>query len=739
MRRRLVPFAFVALVALLPIVRPFVANEIFVFRDHYDYFAPLRHFTAEVLRSGHLPLWNPYNGSGERWLANPQTGVFYPPTWVFLAVPFARAYLLFLAIHLMALAVGSYALFRRWVSTQSALIGSVLVTLGGPTLSLLDVNNNLASFAWFPWLVDAALDLRDGRPLARIRSVLFLALTFLGGEPMLAAVGWAVFAAIALSGKRFAPRAIKTVAGIALVSMLLVAVQLFPFLEMTGGSDRISGLPASVAFANSLHPSDWLSIAVAPRAPGTTFVFLETSQTYLLSLYLGGFALLGLMALLLSAREVSARIRKVAGVSLVLLSIVVLLAAGRFLPPLAELMTAADLNVSRYPARFAPFGAFALVLLATLGLDRLEDLDGRRRAVLIIATAVAAFLTYVWFFPSVQRSSFSVLAAIGSTAMILTVFAGAPRLLRIEGWGYALALVAAVDLLSAASPLLISAPWDPTSPYERILDQRSKLIRLPDSSPSTGGGQAAPFEREQWLSGYLNLYLRQFDASTSAPVLSDDYVRLHDAALYRPRFDLLDFLSAEYLLTSRPLAPAGYRKADMVGNVHIYRSERSLPMISLWVAARTASTAEEALSTVLARGFDARREIVITGRAEREPPPPAGGEPLRARIFRSEISPRGVVLDVYTSRPILLSVNQLDAPGWRIELNGSEAPGLLANGMFRAVRLPAGTHHVVWSYHSRALEMGAILSCLAVAFLALEGARLMRKREDGKTFHEARG
>src|ERR1700726_4558619 len=73
-------FALLALLALLLFVRPLIRGEVFTFRDHSDYFQPPRYFTALELRQGRMPLWNPYNASGEPWLANPQTGVFYPPT-----------------------------------------------------------------------------------------------------------------------------------------------------------------------------------------------------------------------------------------------------------------------------------------------------------------------------------------------------------------------------------------------------------------------------------------------------------------------------------------------------------------------------------------------------------------------------------------------------------------------------------------------------------------------------------
>src|SRR5688572_27650530 len=97
------PLVLIALLATTLFLAPFLKLEVFSLRDHFDYFQPLRHFTAEELKEGRLPFWNPYSASGEPWLANPQTGVFYPPAWMFLLLPFATAYMLFLLFHLVLL------------------------------------------------------------------------------------------------------------------------------------------------------------------------------------------------------------------------------------------------------------------------------------------------------------------------------------------------------------------------------------------------------------------------------------------------------------------------------------------------------------------------------------------------------------------------------------------------------------------------------------------------------------
>src|SRR5205085_11795560 len=158
LRRHRFGLTLIALIAAAMFLPAILRRDVFVLRDHFDYFQPLRWFTSQELRAGRLPLWNPYNASGEPWLANPQTGVFYPPTWLFLIIPFPAAYMLFLLLHLVILGWGGYLLFSRTVSEGTALAGAVALMFSGPVLSLLDINNNLASLAWVPIVIWCAAE-----------------------------------------------------------------------------------------------------------------------------------------------------------------------------------------------------------------------------------------------------------------------------------------------------------------------------------------------------------------------------------------------------------------------------------------------------------------------------------------------------------------------------------------------------------------------------------------------------
>src|SRR6185503_4299325 len=127
---------------------------------------------------------------------------FYPPAWIFLILPFATAYMLFLLFHLIVLGWGAYLLFARKVEPGAAMFGAVALMLSGPVLSLLDVNNNLAAFAWIPLALWCAAE------HASIRGGFSLALVFLAGEPFLAGVAALMYVCISRKARDVAVAAL---------------------------------------------------------------------------------------------------------------------------------------------------------------------------------------------------------------------------------------------------------------------------------------------------------------------------------------------------------------------------------------------------------------------------------------------------------------------------------------------------------------------------------------------------
>lgn len=345
--------AVIVAIAFAIVAKPLLTSEVFTFRDHASYFQPLRFFTAVQLQHHHLPLWNPYNASGEPWLANPQTGVFYAPTWLFVFLPFPAAYSLFLFLHLALLGIGALVLFNRRVSVDAALVGAIALMVSGPALSLLDVTNNFTTFAWLPLVIWCGVA-RAGVSV----SALAIAMSFLAGEPFFAAIGALMFAILRRDD-------IRGVVVTALAAFGLTAVQLFPFLEMLHDSDRAATIPREQVFRDSMPLLDWLRIAVPPHLDLYAYD-THLGQHFIPIIYCGMatvlLALIGTIARPLAARRFP----------LALLLFAIVVAAGSHLPPVEWLFAHLPLTLFRYPARVVPLGALAIAALASLGWERLR-------------------------------------------------------------------------------------------------------------------------------------------------------------------------------------------------------------------------------------------------------------------------------------------------------------------------------------------------------------------------------
>lgn len=573
------PLVLLVVLPTILILPHLVRSEVFTLRDHFDYFQPLRWFTATELQAGRLPLWNPYNASGEPWLANPQTGVFYPPAWLFVLLPFAAAYMLFLLFHVVLLGWGAYLLFARTASQGAALVGAAALMFCGPVLSLMDVSNNLATLAWIPlalWCAAEGAWRRGGAALA---------LAFLGGEPFFAAVG-----AVLYAGRAFArPDGLKTVLRSALVSLGLSAVQLFPFLEMVRNSDRAAGLDASLILMHSMSWSDWLRFVV-PIERGATQQFIPVVYT---GVVVCALALLG--------------VRKRTWPWLVLLAVSVAISFG------SGLLTELPLTLFRYPARLVPLAALAAIALAVAGWERIRP--NRRWVDLVVM------------------------------------------------------LILVLDLVPRARLLLPAAPFRrDVVPYAKEVGADAKFLRA---------GTVDARHRTAWISGYLNLYDRRFDAFTAAPVVSNAYVRVHRGLLESPTREELARKGIGWVVTRHELAPA-FEKAARAQNVTVYRNQLILPM------------------------------AFLTTRA------PLTVHPARLRLDTSHVR-----VSVDAPQEGLLVVLQQRAPGWRVSIDGVETREFAVDALFRGVQVTRGHHEIVWTYRPRSLFLGAIVTALTLLAMTL--------------------
>ena len=213
---------------------------------------PYLDWNRAELRSGHLPLWNPHNGSGAPHLANGQSRVFSPFSVPFYVLPLRAALVVASYSILMVAGMLAYGLARHLRRSHLAgLVAAVGYTFCGGVLVWLHWGiSGAAAFApGMVWAASAAALAEDGR--ARRRAVAALAacvaLSLVAGHPETTFFG--AGAAVVFAGARLAvarPTRLRALAGAGavaggvLLGAAVAAVQLLPLLEYIGQSPGLA-------------------------------------------------------------------------------------------------------------------------------------------------------------------------------------------------------------------------------------------------------------------------------------------------------------------------------------------------------------------------------------------------------------------------------------------------------------------------------------------------------------------
>ena len=242
----------------------------------------------------------------------------------------------------------------------------------GPTLSLLDISNNLTTFAWIPLVLWCALS-----GASAPWSGAAIAMSFLAGEPFFATAGAVMFVLI----RR------RQVIDVALTAFCLAAIELLPYLAATVGSDRAGAVSAEEILRDSMPLGDWLYMAIPPPI-GSAGIAAGLHERFIPLVYVG------LVPVVLAVVGVVTSIRRRATLSwLALLAVCILISSGSFFRPVAMLLTSLPVTLVRYPARVVPLGALAVIALAVVGWDRLAHFAGPRWLALLFACLIIIDLT----------------------------------------------------------------------------------------------------------------------------------------------------------------------------------------------------------------------------------------------------------------------------------------------------------------------------------------------------------
>jgi hypothetical protein len=214
----------------------------------------------------------------------------------------------------------------------------------------------------------------------------------------------------------------------------------------------------------------------------------------------------------------------------------------------------------------------------------------------------------------------------------------------------------------------------------------------------------------------------------------EGHYRLHFHSLFvqadSPVFDLLN---VKYVLTDQRLDGKWKLAYEDAGSVKVYRNTDVLPRAFVVYRAEIVDNATQSLERVTDSTFNFRKRAVL------EEMPAGWTEPLEvpdstATVQITDYQPNQIRLRVETAADGLLVLTDTYAPGWKPLLDGHLAPVFVADHAFRAVGVPTGTHQVEFVYEPRGFRVGAMVSLVTMAALALVPliARIRCARDSGR-------
>jgi hypothetical protein len=214
--------------------------------DGWSQNLPIRILIAEMIRNGHLPLWNPYIFCGMPLLASIQPGALYPATWLFAVFsPKTAMNLVVITTYHIAL-IGAYLYARRIGCNRfGSMIAGITFAFGGFMTAHLGHTNLIASGAWLPWILLALEELYLNLRWRWVAlGALFIALLFFAGGPQVTFYALMVAGAYGLFSLRFREekerrrRFLFGAAAMAACGALMAAIQVLPTRELTRQGER---------------------------------------------------------------------------------------------------------------------------------------------------------------------------------------------------------------------------------------------------------------------------------------------------------------------------------------------------------------------------------------------------------------------------------------------------------------------------------------------------------------------
>lgn len=726
---------------------PVIQNRHIMSMDPVDQFVPWLKFNTQFLRSGQMPLWNPYEGCGQPYLANMQSAFFFPPNlfpalmgikWGLVMIYLMRLYLCGILIFLYLSEIN----VDYRVSILAAVAG---MFTGYNTRWLYQANSALAFYIPLGLLaIEHIVRHRDSIKGYLLVSIGF-ALAIFGGHPETLFYGTTVILLYTLVRIPTAykgiegVRAIVRLAGFLLIGLLIAGVQLVPFIEYLFHSTAYMARPAEgnppLIFLSSLLFSlvqNFLSTLFNIRTGYVVFYALYPLSSLG---YTGITMVLLCIAAIAGLRQVRSNI--VAAYLLIMIYLIVVSTNIPFLHHWLLLLPGFKLSWTYFA--FGDLSLF-IIFLGAFALDAYSKnrLGLKYFSYAFIATLGMLAVFFAFFFITMSRAigpsaanrfllALPTIVDTAGTVVLLTIsllvimYIRKPALLAFS-LGALVFIETALPMIPRESAIK-PAYFYPKNNIIDFLERQPRPFRIEPLFKADNNEVGAP-----WPLGIVQYYGLEEPGSYDAMLVNrysrlirtmpaDDFANLANVKFFIMtqgsltqfrKLDLKPLLSYNGYTLYQNLSASN--RAFMV---YDYKTVPSSPHDLTWL--NTVTSYGNTLSeTAIIREKDAAYATFMPGRTG------GASSHVRFEVYRPDF----ISMKVQTTEPGLLVISNTYFPGWKVMVDDVEKKLIRTDYAFDGVFLEQGIHTVVLTYRPQSFRIGLILtiagliSLLVVSLLA---------------------
>ena len=706
---------------------------------------PFKHLAIELWKEGQIPLWNPYNFSGNPFLGNYQSAVFHPFNFLFFALPEIDAWSFLILLQPLLAGLFTYLFCRQLKLSQAAsFLSSVAFMFCGFMTTWMAYGTMAHALLWLPlvlYSIQKSFSKISGLFLILIS--LSLAASFFSGHFQISL--YVALATMAfLFFKLITTRKIK----IFLICLLFVvlgvsltSVQLLPTFELHQLSVRSQSFGVS-----EIVPFQYLVTLITPDFYGN-----QVTRNNWFGNYAEWIGFIGVIPLLLAFYAVF-RKRKSDILFFAFLAIGTLVLT---LPtPLLDFIVKLKIPVlsSSAASRIISLFSFSAAVLGGFGLDQLLS-DWKKKKVfkkffLFLSFFALLFLS-LWLFLFFFSPFLGEETSIAKRNIILptAIFLGFGGLAFLGFWfkkKWRIWLIIGLLVLVSFDSWRFAKKWMPFDSREHVYPQLPILTFLtktigPNRAFGYFGMEMMNYYQVQGFSGYDPLFIQRYgellmaagDGKIKAP--STRGVSLERREKYT--LPILNLLGGKYILHALGDGhhiwtfpfweyPGQFKFVYGDDKYEVYENLEALPRAFLFYNYQIVKEPQEIIDQMFAEELDLRETLVL----EEEPGIPAKilEEKEKGKTEIIEYSPNRIELRVETESPGLLFLSDNYYPGWKAFVDGQEKKIYRANYSFRAIVIPQGTHEVRFVYSPNSFKFGLRISFLSLLTLLLLGFLIPR-------------